>query len=366
MSATTGGSLEEVALRVIRRLSQAATPLVSGRWWMLRVGGFASLLSLFLQTPALELPSGFFARIQSQGDHPFLPMNVSAASHEGKLAFRLFPPLLVRLMHLSPGSYYALQVALGIATLTLIAWLLSELGYSRRVSLALTLAFAFTYLGSVWFVDIHPYFDALAATALVMAMAVVNPVLAGLAMSAALWTDERAILPAVAVAVWHLNRRQKSGAVAVVVAVSLYAVLRLYLGHRYGLETGRSEMGLSVLHKYFSTMPIALVLALEGMWPLLAAGLTQGLFERRSLSLMLMASVLGSAVTSVMVDDVTRSTVYLLPAVLTSAAFLIREREPTRTTLVGVCVALCLLVPTTGVVQAGFTVFYPLPLRILF
>ncbi|MEY2467768.1 MAG: hypothetical protein QOF21_466, partial [Actinomycetota bacterium] len=223
-------SLSSLTRHIVEWLGRVVTPVVAGKWWALRVGLFSTVMSFLLQAPPLELERSPFKTVIAQGAHPFTPMNVDPSSHEGKLAFRLVPPLLARFGHLSPASYYLLQVVLGIATLSILAWLFHNLGYSRRVSFALVFALTFTYVGSVWFIDTHPYFDAIAASALVLAMAARQPVLVFLAASIALWTDERSILPVLVVALWHTHRRNRRGEIAVGIAIAGYLALRAYLG----------------------------------------------------------------------------------------------------------------------------------------
>ncbi|MEY2468068.1 MAG: hypothetical protein QOF21_766, partial [Actinomycetota bacterium] len=107
-------------------------------------------------------------------------------------------------------------------------------------------------------------------------------------------------------------------------------------------------------------------LALEGLWLLVVAGVARAWLDRRWTSAFPFAvCAAGSALASVMVWDVTRSTVYLLPVVVMAAAYLIDEPERTRTAVVGVCVALCVAVPTTFVIGAGFSIAYPLLFRLV-
>src|SRR5262249_38139341 len=149
------------------------------------------------------------------------------------------------------------------------------------------------------------------------------------------------------------------------VALVVYGIGRAYLGHHYGLSTGRGELGYSVLRKYISTMPIAITLALEGLWLVLIAGLVRGILDRSWHAWAIAVCAAGSAVIPVMVGDVTRSTVYLLPAVAIGAAFLVGESDRVKNSLLIVCVVTCVVMPTTSVILNGFTIFYPLPLRLV-
>ncbi len=341
--------------------------VVEGRWWPARVALVTAVISFICQAPALEIKRDFFAAVAAQGDHPFTPLDVpNEAVHAAKLAFRLVPPLLIRFGHLSVGSYYVVQAVLGLVSLAALAWLFNQIGYSRRLSFALVLGLAFTYMGSVWFVDTQPYFDAIAVSALVLALCVTHPALVFAGASLALWTDERSILALAVVALFHLRRREQSAVVAAVVALGAYIALRVYLGHRYGLSTGRSEIGPPVFLDYWRTMPLALALSLEALWALIVVGLINPMRDRDWIAWATGACATGSALIAVMVDDVTRSTVYLLPAVVMAAAYFVERPEPYRTRVIGSVTVLCVLIVTTPAILDNFGPLYPLPIRLVF
>nr|MBA2609336.1 hypothetical protein [Actinomycetota bacterium] len=149
-------------------------------------------------------------------------------------------------------------------------------------------------------------------------------------------------------------------------ALVAYIALRLYLGHQYGLSTGKSEVGPSVFFDHWATMPPALALSLEGLWGLLVIGLIRPMRERAWVAWATALCAAGSALTAVMVDDVTRSTVYLLPAVVMAAGYLVERPEPFRTRVIGYVTALCVLIVTTPVIVDRFGPLYPLPVRLIF
>lgn len=342
------------------------SPIVDRRWWPARVALVTATISFVCQAPALEIKRVFFATVAAQGDHPLSPLHARVGSHEEKLAFRLVPPLLVHFAHLSAGSYSLVQGVLGVATLSGLAWLFHHLGYSRRVSFALVFALAFTYMGSVWFVDTQPYFDAIAVSALVLAMGVTSPLIVVMGASVALWTDERSILALAVVALFHLRRRERGAVAAVGFAFAGYVALRAYLGHHYGLSTGKSEIGPSVFIKYWATMPVALLLSLEGLWGVIVVGLIRPMRDKDWVAWATAGCAAGSAIIAVMVDDVTRSTVYLLPAVVMAAGYLVERPEEGRNRVIAIATVLCVLIVTTPVILDNFGPLYPLPIRLIF
>ena len=325
-----------------------------------------------MQSPELLVKRSFFATIVAQGRHPLTPMRVANdGSHAAKLAFRLVPPLLVHVTHLSVEGYYVVQGLLGVATLALLAWCFHHTGYSRAWSLAIVIGIASTYMGAVWFLDTQPYFDAIAASALLVALCARPPAAVFLVASVALWTDERALLALGVVALFHFGRR-RANTWTVAAAVAAYLVVRLALGVRYGLTTGKSEIGPGVLIDYWRAMPLAITLALEGLWVIVGAGYWRALQARRWPIVAAGLLTLLSALVSVMVNDVTRSTVYMLPGVVVAVTQLVDLSPEQRRRLLGVPLAVCVLCPTAGFIVTTNAVldhvgsFPPLPLRLIF
>lgn len=347
--------------------------LLTGRWWSVKVAATAAALSYLVQSPALIAYHAFFLKVAYQGDAPLTPLKVTtSSSHEAKLAFRLVPPLLIHVLDLSVVEYYVLQALLGIATLAGIAWLFHRAGYPRTWAAGMTIAIAFTYVGAVWFVDTQPYFDALAASALVLALCVLDPIVVFAGASVALWTDERAIPALGVVALFHLYRRHRRGAVAVGVAMVAYAALRLYLGRHYGLSTGKGEIGPRVFFDYWTAYPLAIALALEGLWVVIGIAYWRGLQKRNWLVVGAGVLTAASAAISVMVNDVTRSTVYMLPGIVFAVVWLADLPKAERDRLLFWPLVACVLCPTaativtSGALFSQVSCYYPLPLRLLF
>ncbi len=345
--------------------------MLSGKWWALKVALLLSAASYLVQAPALEIKRNFFPVIERQGNNLLTPLPVAnEAIHEAKLAFRLVPPMLVHFLRLSAGEYYVVQVMLGVATLAGIAWLLHRAGYSRGWAAAITGGIVCTYMGSVWFIDTQPYFDAIAASALVLALCVMDPIVVFVGASIAMWTDERSLLALGVVALFHLYRRHRDGAIAAGAAVVAYVLVRLYLGAHYGLTTGKADIGPSVFVDFWTGMPLPMLLALEGLWAVVIVAYWRAFQARRWLVFAAGALTAASAGVSMMVNDVTRSTVYMLPGVL--FAFVVLVDMPRRDALLKCALGACVVVPTsaaivtTGSLAGHVSLFYPLLFRLVF
>lgn len=298
-----------------------------------------------------------------QGHDFFTPLG-PPGSHEAKRTFRLVPPILVRFLHLQPWTYFALQVALGVLTLALIARLVEGAGFSRREALAFAVALSSTIIGATWFADTRPLFDALALSALVFALATPNAVLVFVAVSAAVWTDERALIAAVSILVWHWLRERNRAAIATAAAVAMYGVVRYWLTVHYAIVVDRQWVGLSVLNPSIRYAPLALAISLEALWALLIVGLVAMVRSRRFQAIAIAAAALLASFVAVLVYDVSRSAAYLLPALIVVTAEGLRNSRLRRELLVG-CAVACTLMPTAIVTgYPAMPSLLPLPAQV--
>jgi hypothetical protein len=257
-----------------------------------------------------------------------------------------------------------LNVGLGVCSLALVARLLERTGLRRTEALSVIAAVAVTGIGTVWFADTGHFFDGLALTALVLALASRNPLLVFVSISAAAWTDERALLAAVIVAAFHLRERQYISASAVGLALLGYCGLRVGLAMHFGLATDRTFVGPSVLRSNLYSAPLALFLAIEALWGLLLIGIGAGALSRDRTVWIVAPVALASSLGAVMVYDVTRSAAYLLPALVVAGAYLAKQSVRLRTPLIGWCAVLCAVIPTTVIISyLSIPVLLPLPIQ---
>lgn len=339
--------------------------ILDGNLWYAKVAAVVAAVSLFVQAP-LYSHAVNFENVVRQSKHPLKNLVAAPGSHAGKLVWRMVPALLIRLTNLTPGPYMALQALLGVATFAMLAVVLERSGLSRSNTLLVVLGVGTTYAGAVFFVDASPYFDAIAVFLLVAAMAVRNPAWMFVALSVAMWTDERCIASAFIVAAFHaVSERGRSAYISTISAALMYAAVRVVMSVRYELVTDRAGTGLGVVHDFLRTSPIALILSLEGLWIVIVAGITAGLVRRDPNAVVVVAAVAGLSLGALGVGDVTRGAIFILPAIGFGAIWLAQETTAFQRRICTLTAVLCVVVPTTFAIAPNITWIYPLPLRML-
>jgi hypothetical protein len=334
--------LKETYLWAMGRSERLAARIATGRWWMARAVVLAILLSLFISFPRISFFLGNdpqivsnWSIIRSQARDP-LSMSAdqlaNQASHASKLAFRLTVPMIVRVLHIDWPGVLALQFCLGVALLFLAGKIALDLFGDRIVAVATIFGVSAIYAGKAAFLQLGGFFDAFAYFFLTLAIAFRNPVLIAIAVLAASFTDERAMVIAPLVLVYWAVRSQKAEgpnwftaqSVAVVAALVAAVVIRLVLMLGYGLHipvgTGK-DAGFDVL---LWTLPrfqyeFPHVLAGLWLWPLFACILLVRARWWMTLFLMVGGTAALTAV-SFIVLDVDRSLAYSLPVLFVAMA----------------------------------------------
>jgi len=344
--------------------SKTSVWLTSKRWeW--RVALVALVFTLLLHPPVLgENAGGNWDYIEMQARHPLDPPSAPVTSHGAKLAFRLVPVLLVRL-GVTFELWLIIQACLGLAVFAMLArFAYRHLG-DRVLAAGFVFAVAATYVGGQYVFDDHAYFDTLAVAALVAALVAPRYSLQAGALLVAMWTDERAVLATIAVLAYAALLRDRRRALVVGATAATYAVGRLVLGARYGLNTpaGPDWVDLAVDGLHVSVP--GLLLALKGLWVFPAIGFVTLVRQGRSITAALLAGALGlSCAGALAVLDVTRSAAYALPAVLVGLAALASQARALQRRVVGVSLGACLLLPTFFLIVADWAWILPLPLQV--
>jgi hypothetical protein len=174
----------------------------------------AILVSLFISFPRISFFLGNdpqivsnWSIIRSQARDP-LSMSAdqlaNQASHASKLAFRLTVPMIVRVLHIDWPGVLALQFCLGVALLFLAGKTALDLFGDRIVAVATIFGVSAIYAGKAAFLQLGGFFDAFAYFFLTLAIAFRNPVLIAIAVLAASFTDERAMV--IARWCWSIGR----------------------------------------------------------------------------------------------------------------------------------------------------------------
>jgi hypothetical protein len=234
----------------------------------------------------------------------------------------------------------------------------------RVTATFLTLAFALTYAGSVAFLEVRANFDATALLFLAVAALAIKLRWVFLATFAATWTDERAIFAASLVFLFHALK-QRGTAAAVAAAVVVHTILRFVLAQIYDLTDPLLIGGDAYFTDQFNNLPLGLWTGLEGMWLLVGAACVVLWHHRQKFALtsylFFMAGVTALAIA---VIDVTRSMIYLLPAVFVAVRILSRTSIPDLRKLAGWAFALSFVWPVyyVGGNHSAWWA-YPLPLQ---
>jgi hypothetical protein len=316
------------------------------------------------------------AAIKGQDPTVDMTRRFPPASHEAKLNFRLTVPLLARVLHLGRDGLLALFSISGV----LILYFTLDLSYqltqspwqngiaplaqqparinrevrssdflgSRIAAAAVCMAVACIWPGVLAFHQLlGGFYDAVALCLLLAAMRATAP-LAAVALFLAAWTDERALLAAGLILVYAALRREFARGIAIAAAGSAYAATRLYFGNVYSLHTAWDGIGLGILLKDFNMAPLGIWTGLGGCWLIVAGGMWVLLARRRFFLVLAYGLALCAViVAALVVEDVTRSMAYTLPAVFVGLAALVESEPPLVIERVAAASALiCVLVPT--------------------
>jgi hypothetical protein len=258
-------------------------------------------------------------------DHPAYDYtrDFPPASNPAKRNFRLTVPLAAHASGLGmaavPFIRYVLQGVLLVGLL-----LAGERACGDRIAaLGAALAVAGTYVGtSVWMDEWH-WFDNCAQAFMVLALLARRPAWAFAALLAAAFTDERALVAAPLIALFHFwTGGRRSLVWASFAAVAAYIAARIALSMALGLHNPAGAIGAAdTVFPNLRVLPLGVWGAIEGGWFLVAAACAASLRagDRRSLML-LAAAVLLPVAASVFVIDFSKSASYAFPAVFAALA----------------------------------------------
>jgi len=335
------GQLDWLAGRWYHRME---TWTQGNRWWV-SVALSCTVLSLLFSFPDYTNPAdaNIWGAFEEQIDAPFEPRELSPTSHESKRAFRLTMPVIGHLTGLGVVGLLVLQHILGFFFFGVFAGTLHRITGDKVLAWLVTLAVAFVYVGKAPFFDKVGWFDGVAFFFLAVALRTDRWWWTGLGVFLAAWTDERALLAAGLVYLFHgqMGHHQdrpgglrpvlplRAPQVAVVGALGLYVALRFYLQSQVGLKIpvgSGAGAGPGLIRLNYGMFPLGFLTSIEFLW--LAVGLAiWGLWRQKqylfSLAWLLnMGLIMGVAY---MVHDTTRSAAYVFPAV--ALAWLILGRS---------------------------------------
>lgn len=359
--------------------------------WAWRLALLCTGVSLFFGWPSyhrfFQGQEEFWVTLSHQADAPLTQQYHSPESHDAKIAFRLVPPLLGRLSPVATPAgrmafIYLIQHLLGLATFYLLARLVERVSHDRPLAWLFTFGTCFIYLGKAAFYEVYGLFDGTAFFFMALALYVRNPWLAFLLLQGAYWTDERGVVAAAFVLLWHRLQGGPAGLslrglfrpdalnLAFVASLALYGGLRWWLGHHFGLHTPTgqgADAGFDVVRNNLLFAPLALVLTYELYWLYVLAGAAVLAARRQYGFLLGLAAAVGvMAVGALSVHDITRSFTYAFPALLLGIGVLASSEKIAFLRKMAFAIAgLCLLIPTCKFVESAYYWTVPMPLKLL-
>ncbi|MBN9659635.1 MAG: hypothetical protein J0H49_15740 [Acidobacteria bacterium] len=371
-------SLEQLLLRVRALVDRTLEAVVSGPHWKARALITVLALVLFRAFPSYDALQSAFVQQKwhdalVKADQPFADMGklYPPQSHESKLTFRLTVPLAARLLHLRMAGVLVLSALLGGLLLGLVLHAAFEITRSRQAALLMSLSVGCSWSGEAAFHELRGgYYDAAALCLLMLALCARPPALVALFTCAAAWTDERALLAAPCVLLFHAIHRANGVRVGlgVVLGLGAYGLSRLYMAAAGGYQPALDGIGFRLFAQQLNVLPLSLWSGLGGCWfPVLGGSIVLFLRKRYALGLFFAAFVSALSLGAFCVIDTTRSMAYLLPAVFAGLAILQQTESPKRLPrLVAATAVLSFFVPPFYL-EGGSGVWwlYPLPVQLL-
>ncbi len=244
--------------------------------------------------------------------------------HHAKMQYRLLEPALVAtfgIRHVSL-TLWLVQLVLSLVFIWLTVRLVFRHTANRGSSFLFTLALSLLYPVRAAWLDMTAYGDFFAYLFLLIATYSRQPLVVGLVLQAAFWTDERALLGAGFVWLWHLfaarlphrpyvlNQLQ----VAVFASYLLYAGLRLWC-HFIQPTDSKTDAYLSefkaIYYENIKLVGFKVWSGFQGGWLLVGASAALLVYNRRFLDAALLLGLLGLTVNlGFIVGDVNRAISY--------------------------------------------------------
>ncbi len=336
-------------------------------------------LSLFFAFPGYtELHRAEWQELFIKAQHPFTNSLAGAGSHDAKITFRLLIPLIVHALHLDITGVLIFTGIIGILNFYLVLHIAYKILRDKRLAIIIGLCSCFIYFGKCSFIELRGgMFDGIAMCLLLLSIATPSNILKGIFIFFCAWCDERGLIASSLVWVYILYEYRNSpfikkvlngAAISLYIAWLLYAITRYWLVQQYGLQTDVGGTGPKVLFNQVNNIPIGIWSALEGLWlPVIYAFLA--LYRDRSFFELLkfMGACILILIVGVSVLDITRSVMYVFPAVFIALSILKDKMDkPALEKLLFYSLILCFVYPayyTGGKSSIWWT--YPLPLQLL-
>jgi hypothetical protein len=344
--AMVGTALSRIIADLVRRVGE----LTSGPRWLVRVTPLIAALSISLHFP------GYVGALRGQFDNAFHAVELKASkplqdmallyapeTNYSKRTFRITGPLLARVVAAEGKlALVVLQTVIGFVFIALVLVAVETITADRTAAALVGAALSLTYPGYSAFGDFHFFFDGLAYCLLLAAVVSSHPIAIASFTFLASWTDERAVIAASLVALFHLYKAggaelsprslRSFGFLGVFLGVSGYLALRalltVHLSHV--VPSGeRGQLGLALLARHSTYLPIGAWSGLEGLWVIVVAAFAILVGRRQWVFTAALASSVATMVIAAhAVLDITRSVAYALPAVFLALAIVHHGESP--------------------------------------
>lgn len=244
--------------------------------------------------------------------------------------FRLTLPVIVKALHIRHVSVfiYGLQLLLGVVLFYLLTQFLFEILNDKLATMFVAIALACIYFGTSFFIEFAGYGDFYTFFFLFLSIYFRNPLLIFLAMFAATWCDERAVVAGTLVfAYWWLAAKIKEEKplsfipnpqmLAIVAAEIAYIALRFYLINYKGVQTTYKEGEFT--EQLLASLPsfgFKFIWVLEGFWlAMLLAFLILYIKKEYFKLLIIFGGTMAMLVSSFTTYDSTRSGTFVFPMI---------------------------------------------------
>lgn len=362
-----------------RILTQQA---IRGRYWRLRATFIALLVSLFFNLPRFDTFVGqmdvnnqwnsWETTLRKAQDLLYDPaINHPLASNDAKHLWRLTIPLVIRILGLTIPGMVVFQMLCGLVLLYLSVTLTFQITADRRAAFWLTSALGCTMAGLASFAWVDGHFDSIAVMLMLLACLSVHPLLIGGLVFSLTWLDERGIIAAAVIILYHASRAAIDNqwswrtvihwrSAAVIAACVLHLGLRVGLAQANNLPLIRTEGAALTLFVYQISAHLffAISSTFEGGWLIVAGGVLVLLGARNwLLSAAYLGVMLVTFAVSLYVHDTSRTTIYLAP-LLFSALMIIRRSHSEERVRQMIAAALIISAIFPTLMLQGQVIFY--------
>ena len=244
-------------------------------------------------------------------------------SNQAKRNFRITVPLLAHATGLGMAAVPVIRFTLQGVLLVCLLLAAERACADRLAAIGAALAVAGTYVGTSVWMDEWGWFDNCAQAFVLLALVARRPVAVAAAMLAAAFTDERALVAAPLVCLYHAWTGADRGTRwAPLWTIPAYVAARIALGLALGLHNASAGIGTyEMVSHNLRAFPAGAWSAFEGGWILVGGAYVASSRSGRPMSgLLLAVASVAPVIAAVAVTDFTRSASYAFPGVLAALA----------------------------------------------